>query len=146
MPPLSKNQPTILEPGTFSPHTYTGGCHCGRVKFSCTAPPPDALLVRSCNCSFCTKRGALQIFLKPESLEWTTGGWDALTAYRWNSGAAGHSFCPVCGIHVGTSVFGVFAINVRCIDDLPVDIHDLKEEYFDGKNEVPLKTAAGGGC
>lgn len=81
-------------------------------------------------------------FLKPEGLSWTKGGWDDLTAYRWNSGAAAHSFCPVCGIHVGTDVFGLFAINVRCVDNLPVDVRDLKEEYFDGKNEVPLKTAA----
>ncbi|EJD35960.1 hypothetical protein AURDEDRAFT_117207 [Auricularia subglabra TFB-10046 SS5] len=55
MPPTFTNDPPVfLELGTFTPHTYTGGCHCGRVKFNCVAPPPDELVVRECNCSWCT--------------------------------------------------------------------------------------------
>ena len=34
--------------------TYTGGCHCGLVRFECTT---DLAMVTACNCSICTKKG-----------------------------------------------------------------------------------------
>jgi hypothetical protein len=33
--------------------TYTGGCHCGLVRFECTS---DLAMVTACNCSICTKK------------------------------------------------------------------------------------------
>ena len=42
------------------PKTYTGGCHCGEVRFEVT---PDISNVVSCNCSICQKRGALWSFV-----------------------------------------------------------------------------------
>lgn len=36
--------------------TYPGSCHCGRIRFEVDA---DLDHVRSCDCSICTKRGAL---------------------------------------------------------------------------------------
>ena len=39
--------------------TYTGGCHCGRVRYEVSA---DLGKVFGCNCSICTKRGALWAF------------------------------------------------------------------------------------
>jgi hypothetical protein len=43
---------------------YSGGCHCGQVRFDVTA---DLGKVYSCNCSICSKRGALWAFVPPES-------------------------------------------------------------------------------
>ena len=82
-------------------------------------------------------------YMKPDCLQWTKGGWDDLTAYRWNTGLIEHSFCPVCGIHVGTNIElkGMVAINVRCVDNLTIDVHELKVWYCDGKNTMPLKNA-----
>ena len=37
--------------------TYTGGCHCGRVRYETTT---DLAQVYSCSCSICTKRGRLR--------------------------------------------------------------------------------------
>ena len=32
---------------------FTGGCHCGQIRFECTS---DLSMVTSCNCSICTKK------------------------------------------------------------------------------------------
>ena len=40
--------------------TYTGGCHCGEVRFEVTT---DLDNVVACNCSICQKRGALWSFV-----------------------------------------------------------------------------------
>ena len=40
--------------------TYTGGCHCGEVRFEVTT---DLGSVIACNCSLCQKRGALWSFV-----------------------------------------------------------------------------------
>ena len=44
--------------------TYTGGCHCGMVRFECTT---DLAMVTACNCSICTKKGLHFTFLPPAS-------------------------------------------------------------------------------
>lgn len=46
-----------------------------------------------------------------------------------------HHFCKICGIHPyaqGTDAKDntIFAINVRCIDDM--DLEKIKINYFDG--------------
>ena len=43
--------------------TYTGGCHCGQVRFECTS---DLAMVTACNCSICTKKGLHFTFLDSE--------------------------------------------------------------------------------
>jgi len=50
--------------------TYTGGCHCGEVRFEVTA---DLSSVVSCNCSICQKRGALWVFVALESFALRAG-------------------------------------------------------------------------
>ena len=38
--------------------TYTGGCHCGRIRFEVIAPADIEVI--DCNCSMCSKLGYLQ--------------------------------------------------------------------------------------
>ena len=55
--------------------TYTGGCHCGRVRFRVTA---ELQGIADCNCSVCTKKGFLHLIVAPEQLELLAGarhGW-----------------------------------------------------------------------
>jgi hypothetical protein len=40
--------------------TYTGGCHCGEVRFEVNA---DLSGVIACNCSICQKSGVLWVFV-----------------------------------------------------------------------------------
>ena len=113
--------------------TYTGGCHCGEVRYETTA---DLATVMGCNCSICTKLGALWTFVKPEQFALRSGE-DCLTEYRFNTKTVQHLSCNVCGIESfvrgkmpdGTDVVG---INVRCLDGL--DVGALTVKPVDGRS------------
>ncbi len=110
---------------------YEGGCHCGAVRFRITT---DLRRVSYCNCSICQKKGILHHLVPPDRFELLSGA-DALTTYRFNTGAAKHTFCRHCGIHafyVPRSDPDMIDINVRCLDQ--VDLAALTLDYFDGRN------------
>jgi hypothetical protein len=110
---------------------YEGGCHCGRVRFRVTA---NLSRVTYCNCSMCAKKGFLHLIVPPECFELVSGK-DALTTYRFNTGAAQHTFCATCGIHsfyVPRSDPDKIDVNVRCLDG--VDIEALDITPFDGQH------------
>jgi len=112
---------------------YTGGCHCGQVRYDVTA---DLGSVVACNCSICTKRGALWIFVTPENFA-LRAGTDDLVDYQFNKKVIHHLFCGQCGVGSfsrgqGPGGAEMIAINVRCLDG--VDLTALKLQPFDGKN------------
>ena len=114
--------------------TYSGGCHCGRVRFEVTAALDSAM---SCNCSICSKRGSLLAFVPAEQFRHTAGSDAELTDYQFNKHVIHHLFCPVCGIlsyAKGTAPDGraTVALNVRCLDD--VDLSTLRITEWDGRN------------
>ena len=74
--------------------TYTGGCHCGEVRFEVTA---DLSSVVTCTCSLCQKRGALWTFVTPEQFALRAGSND-LKDYQFGKKAIHHLFCPQCGV------------------------------------------------
>ena len=122
---------TVWLDDSSSAQTYEGGCHCGRVRFRVTA---DLSRVTYCNCSMCAKKGFLHLIVPPENFELLSGK-DALTTYRFNTGAAQHTFCATCGIHpfyVPRSDPDKIDVNVRCLDG--VDIAALEVKEFDGRN------------
>ena len=51
----------MLKRGSFTEHTYHGSCHCGKVTFTMIAPPPEELVMTTCNCTFCTKRATASV-------------------------------------------------------------------------------------
>jgi len=115
------------------PQTYTGGCHCGAVRYEVTLALDP---VMSCNCSICTKRGHLLSFTTPDNFDLLSGS-DGVTDYQFNKHVIHHLFCPKCG--VGSFARGkrpdgmdMVAINVRCLDG--VDIGALKITSFDGRS------------
>jgi hypothetical protein len=60
-------------------------------------------------------------------------GRDALTSYRFGTGAAEHLFCRHCGIksfYQPRSHPGAWSVNARCLDE-PLE---LAVEVFDGRN------------
>jgi hypothetical protein len=71
----------------------TGQCHCGRNRFAIEGGMPEALT--RCTCSFCSKRGPLYAYFRPEQFAVTAAGSDAV--YRWNTGMVAHHFCSACG-------------------------------------------------
>ena len=73
----------------------SGGCHCGAVRFTVEVEPSVELL--ECNCSLCRHSVYLHLIVPHDRFELSTAP-DALTSYRFGSGAAEHLFCRVCGV------------------------------------------------
>lgn len=108
---------------------YSGGCHCGAVRFEVDAEPP--LTVIECNCSICTKAGYWHLIV-PLSRFRLVAGAEALTAYTFNTHIAQHTFCKTCGIkafYTPRSNPDGIDVNVRCFDERPID---MTVEAFDG--------------
>jgi hypothetical protein len=115
------------------PRTYTGGCHCGKVRFEVTT---DLGRVMACNCSICAKAGWLLAFAPAEQFTLRSGE-DVLTDYQFGKKRIHHLFCRQCGIRSfsrGLTPDGreTSAVNVRCLDG--VDVEALTIVPFDGKS------------
>lgn len=109
-----------------------GTCHCGQMSWTLDQDPES---ITACNCSICSRYGAL----------WAYGhiGHDIQTAgttatyRRADGGAIDFHFCPHCGClshYIATSAGGDgrfwTAVNTRLTD--PQKIADLPIDHFDG--------------
>lgn len=112
---------------------YTGGCHCGKVRYDVSLELGPVL---DCNCSICAKHGFLWAYTTSDKFTLLSGA-DVLTEYRFGSGGIRHVFCSRCGVESfadgpdpksGKLVVG---INVRCLDG--IDVSALELQHFDGK-------------
>ncbi|HEX3844380.1 MAG TPA: GFA family protein [Steroidobacteraceae bacterium] len=111
--------------------THRGGCHCGRVRFQARAPA--RVEVSDCNCSICSKAGFLHLIVPAERFKLLAGE-DVLTTYTFNTGAAKHLFCSVCGVksfYVPRSHPDGFSINARCLD--PGTLVEMTVRPFNGQ-------------
>lgn len=115
---------------------FEGSCHCGRVRFEVEA---DIDHVRVCDCSICSKRGALNHRIPKENLKLLTP-WEDLVLYQWGSRTAKDYFCPTCGIlpfrrpadptsgerAQGVEPFDGWAVNVRCLEGVDLEAIPIK--------------------
>lgn len=109
----------------------SGGCHCGAVRFEAEFqdPPLPAL---DCNCSVCRMTGFIHLIVPHDRFDLISGR-EALSSYRFGTGAAEHLFCGHCGIksfYQPRSHPGAWSVNANCLDR-PVE---LVIEQFDGRN------------
>jgi hypothetical protein len=117
------------------PTKRTGGCHCGDVRYEAAV---DANTASSCNCSICTKLGALVATVKPEAFKLLSGG-ASLASYSRAPDIANRFFCPRCHIHCFgkghlAQLGGDFvAINLNTLDDF--DPSRVKMVYWDGRHD-----------
>ena len=111
-------------------NTYTGGCHCGAVRFQVEMELDKVL---ECNCSHCQKKGFLLSFVDRDKFTLQSSE-DMLIEYFFNKKSIRHLFCRVCGVQPFAEGvdFPRVAINVRCIDD--VDLASLTREAVNGKD------------
>ncbi|SKA21499.1 Uncharacterized conserved protein [Enhydrobacter aerosaccus] len=117
----------------MSTQTYTGSCHCRAVAFTVDLDLDQAL---RCNCSICTKLGAVWAFAPKARMTFTSGA-DALDDYQFGQKRLHHRFCRHCGIESfaegvapdGTPTVG---INLRCLDG--VEIEKLTPRLHDGRS------------
>lgn len=109
---------------------YTGGCHCGEVRYEVETTLEKVL---TCNCSHCEKKGLLLNFVDKDAFKLLSGE-ENLTDYRFNKKTIRHLFCKMCGVQSFAHgvTFPKTAINVRCLDD--VDISSLTLTSYNGKD------------
>jgi hypothetical protein len=112
---------------------YKGRCHCGKIAFEFEGEIEAAL---ACNCSICSRKGALLWAVPRENLRLLSRD-DAASTYTFNKHAIKHRFCATCGIHaygeaVDPSGKPMTAINLRCIED--IDLASVPVQYFDGRS------------
>jgi hypothetical protein len=116
------------------PTTYTGGCHCGAVRYRVTTKPIERAM--ACNCSICSKTGTILTFV-PASQFQLERGQEGLTDYQFAKKRIHHLFCARCGIRsfargIAPGGAEMVAVNVRCLDAL--DLASVKVEPFDGRS------------
>jgi hypothetical protein len=115
-----------------------GSCHCGAHRF--TAPAPET--VTRCNCSICTKRGAVCAYYAPEEVEFRLTP-SELTDYQWGDRMMTFHHCAVCGCGVfndsdawttdeGEERPARITLNARLFDDF--DLAAVPVRYVDGRN------------
>ena len=81
--------------------TLTGTCHCGAIRGTLNSTkPPEALQVRACQCSFCTRHGAMTASdpAGRASFEIHRPG---LAEYRFGTRTGASLICARCGIYAG---------------------------------------------
>lgn len=109
---------------------YTGGCHCGAVRYEVTT---DLAKAGICNCSHCHKKGFILHFVDADAFTLLQGE-EQLTTYQFNKKHIDHVFCKICGVQSfsRSPAFPKVMINVRCLDE--VDTDTLTLEKFNGKD------------
>ncbi|MDH5377154.1 MAG: GFA family protein [Gammaproteobacteria bacterium] len=121
-----------MKPTEHNMQDYSGGCHCGAVRYSVKAP--QNLDVVECNCSICSKSGYLHLIINKEKFHLIQGK-EQLSLYTFDTHEAKHYFCNICGIksfYIPRSHPDGISVNVRCLDNF----YDLNVTLtqFDGQN------------
>ena len=114
------------------PNTHHGGCHCGAVRYRVEIDLSRP--VTQCNCSICSRTGALLSFVPADAFKLEKGE-DVPADYQFGRKSIHHLFCRVCGVRSFARGQGpkgpMAAINTRCLDE--VDATTLPVQHFDGK-------------
>ena len=113
----------IVDSDGWSP----AACHCGAVRLRVRLSEGLAS-ARRCDCSLCRMRGAVAVTAGLDGVEVLEGA-EALTEYRFNTGAARHFFCSKCGIythHRRRSNPNEYGVNAACLEGVsPFDFAEV---------------------
>ena len=112
---------------------YKGGCHCGQIAFEAEG---ELTQVIECNCSICSKKGAL-LWRVPENNFRLLTPEAEIATYTFGKGRIKHRFCPKCGIHLFAEGAGqpenpLVVVNVRCLESIELSSYPVT--HFDGRS------------
>ncbi|MCV0395703.1 MAG: GFA family protein [Rhizobiaceae bacterium] len=112
---------------------HKASCHCGKVALELDG---DLSQANECNCSHCSRKGYLLVFLPRETVTFRSPPED-LPAYRFNRHVINHHFCPDCGcapFSMGKGPDGreMVAVNLRCVEG--IDLEAVKRVPVDGRS------------
>ncbi len=113
---------------------HSGSCHCGAVKFEVQM---DTTAGSRCNCTVCTKVGALGGIVKPEAFRLLSDE-STLSFYEWGGKTAKRYFCKTCGVSCFSrgyleQIGGAYvSVNFNALDD--VDPAQVKVTHWDGRH------------
>lgn len=120
---------------THSTRILQGSCHCGSVRFEVEADPAQG--ASRCNCSVCTKLGALGSIVKPKAFKLLTPE-SELGVYEWGAKVSTRFFCKKCGTHCFgrghlAEVGGDYvSFSYNAVDDF--ELKQLSVVYWDGRH------------
>ncbi|EJD05619.1 uncharacterized protein FOMMEDRAFT_165995 [Fomitiporia mediterranea MF3/22] len=116
--------------------TFKGSCNCGKFTFEFQHPSLHVKKPISCNCTFCTKTGGVNV-VALESYFCLNGGpksWDDIGKFVKKNKAFTQHFCPQCGCWMFWTGMGLVGVNIRMFDGIEVD--KLSIDHFDGRNKL----------
>ena len=108
--------------------TYSGSCHCGKVRFEVDT---DLDHVRRCDCTICRKRGTLTHRVDESAFRLLTP-LDKLSLYQWHTKTAKDYFCPTCGVlpfRRPRTAPHLWGINVRCLDGVDLSTIPVQDVH-----------------
>ena len=115
--------------------TYTGGCHCGAVRYEADIDLSQGTV--RCNCSICAKGRTWLAGISGDDFRLLQGE-GAITKYEFNTHRISHCFCKHCGVKsFAQGADKKFAaIIVSCLDGLSdEDLATIPVMYVDGRND-----------
>lgn len=118
--------------------TYTGGCHCGAVRYEADIDLSQGTL--KCNCSICSKSRAWLAAVDSGSFRLQSGA-DAFGEYQFGAERIRHLFCKTCGVKSFSRGKGgggreFVAVMISCLDNVPDDeLAKLTVMYVDGRSD-----------
>ena len=127
-------------------NTYTGGCHCGAVRYEADMDLSKGTL--RCNCSICSKSRAWLVGIGSDDFRLLKGQ-EMLGDYQFGRKNIHHLFCKTCGVKsfgrgkVGPDGKGMVAIMLSCVDGLSdAELAALPITYVDGRHDNLAKAPA----
>ena len=120
--------------------TYTGGCHCGAVRYEADIDLSKGTV--RCNCSMCSKSRAWLVGIGSDDFRLLKGQ-EMLSDYQFNRKIIHHLFCKVCGVRSFErgyieQIGGAYvSVKVSCLDDVePRELIEAPVQYANGRDNA----------
>ena len=115
--------------------TRSGGCHCGKLRYTYSFPDVDSLPARACSCSFCLKHGGVYTSHPAAELVVDATEPDNTGLYRFGHETAEFVLCRTCGVlvYAQCKIDGTLraVLNINTFDDDDGPVFDRSVTNFD---------------